>query len=255
MGKAPAFQFYVGDYIKDTRMLSPAARGIWADCLMFMWHSDERGTVSGTIAQLSRMFSATEAEVHAAVDELKCTKVADVTECNGIVTLTNRRMVREERERKSTRCRVKRFRNGDNKRDCNDDVTGPSSSSSSSSNQKPKDFTSPKPATVAPKKPLSESPNLTHRLVGKFSEAYEKATGQVYAMAPGRDGKLMREIAAALANGGGMEEPEIEAHVVAAIARFFDEGHKFKGNFDIPQFKRAFNRLQVAHRDPAAARF
>ena len=54
-----------------------------------------------------------------------------------------------------------------------------------------------------------------------------------------------RETAAALANGGGMAEADIEARVVAAIGCFFAAGHKFKGNMDVPQFRRAFNRLQA----------
>ena len=133
MGKAPAFQFYVGDWIQDTRILTPSSRGIWADLLCFMWRAEERGQISGTYPQLARLLSASESEIKDALHELSVTKVADVTERNEIVTITNRRMFREERERVLTRKRVKRFRNGEVKRDCNDDVTPPSSSSSSTS--------------------------------------------------------------------------------------------------------------------------
>lgn len=105
------------------------------------------------------------------------------------------------------------------------------------------------------KKELSKSKSLTHRLVGLFVDAYQQHTGQVYALSLGRDGKIMKELGAVLANGGGMEEAKIERHVEETISRFFDESHKFKGNMDIPQFKRSFNRLQASGQDLGSARF
>jgi uncharacterized protein YdaU (DUF1376 family) len=141
MGKLPAFQFYPGDWIQDTRILTPATRGIWIDILCFMWRSETRGQVAGTVSQLSRLLSCSEDEIKSSLQELNDTKCADVTigngECNAVVTIQNRRMMREEKERESTRYRVKRFRNADVKRErnagSNANVTVPSSSSSSSS--------------------------------------------------------------------------------------------------------------------------
>lgn len=138
MGKSPAFQFYPGDWVQDTRILTPLTRGIWIDMLCFMWRSDDRGSISGTVEQLARMLSCNASEIAHAVAELSVTKIADVTERNDFVTVTNRRMHREEKIRKQTRCRVERFRNADVKRECNGSVTAPSSSSSSSSLKKEK---------------------------------------------------------------------------------------------------------------------
>lgn len=131
MGKAPAFQFYPGDWIQDTRILTPVTRGIWIDMLCFMWRSEARGSLSGTIEQLARMLSCNASEITHAVHELSVTKIADVTECNDFVTVTNRRMAREEKVRKQTLSRVKKFRNANEKRESNGPVTPPSSSSSS----------------------------------------------------------------------------------------------------------------------------
>jgi len=75
MSKAPAFQFYVGDWIQDTRILTPASRGIWADLLCFMWRSDERGKVTGTYPQLARLLSASETEIREILHELSVTKL------------------------------------------------------------------------------------------------------------------------------------------------------------------------------------
>lgn len=141
MGKAPAFQFYIGDWLKDTRILTPLTRGIWIDMLCFMWHAEERGKIEGNKDQLTRLLSCKIEEIDSAVEELKLTRIADVsvtkslhvTDCNEIVTVINRRMYREENERKLTRCRVQKFRNGKKNTLCNGDVTVPSSSSSSSS--------------------------------------------------------------------------------------------------------------------------
>lgn len=133
MGKAPAFQWYPNDYIRDTRILSLLSRGAWADMLNFMWYSVDRGTLTGTPEQLARMLSCSIPEINTVLDELNVTKVADVTKSNGIVTVLNRRMVRDEKERKSTRLRVKKFRNGQCNDSSNESVTPPSSTSSSSS--------------------------------------------------------------------------------------------------------------------------
>ncbi|MBN1456576.1 MAG: hypothetical protein JW912_01845 [Sedimentisphaerales bacterium] len=47
MGKQPAFQFYIGDWLKDTalRCCSPAARGIWIDILCMMYEAPQRGVL------------------------------------------------------------------------------------------------------------------------------------------------------------------------------------------------------------------
>src|SRR4030042_2757190 len=129
----PAFQFYPGDWIQDTRILTPATRGIWIDMLCFRWRSETRGTICGNLSQLSRLLSCTEQEAALALGELSDTNIADVTKCNDIVTVSNRRMVREETERVGTRSRVTRFRNTQRLRACNGNVTHSSSSSSSSS--------------------------------------------------------------------------------------------------------------------------
>lgn len=132
MGKAPAFQFYTGDWMKDAQLgkCSPATRGIWIDAMCAMHDSDRSGTLAGTPDQLIRVLRCSLAELRAAIAELKATGAADVTERNGSVTLVNRRMQRDYRERLMTRERVKRHRcNGVG----NADVSPSSSTSSSTS--------------------------------------------------------------------------------------------------------------------------
>lgn len=133
MGKNPAFQWYPNDYLRDTRILSLQTRGAWADMLNYMWYSNERGLLTGTHEQFARMLSCSIPEIENVLNELSVTKVADVTIGNDFVTVINRRMYRDERERKLTRLRVQKFRNGQSNATSNDDITAPSSTSSSTS--------------------------------------------------------------------------------------------------------------------------
>lgn len=133
MGKNPAFQWYPNDYLRDTRILSLPSRGAWADMLNYMWYAEDRGVLIGTHDQFARMLSCSPEEIKQVINELSTTKIADVTNGNGIVTVINRRMYREERERKSTRFRVQKFRNAQSNATSNDDITPPSSTSSSTS--------------------------------------------------------------------------------------------------------------------------
>lgn len=131
MGKAPAFQFYVKDWLSDPllRQASFPSRGIWIDMLCYMWWSDTRGCLSGTVGGLSRMIGCSLEEMSKFLSEAIALKFASVT-CNGdvtdvtnFVTVCNRRMEREEKDRENTRLRVAKHRS---KPSCNGDVTLPS---------------------------------------------------------------------------------------------------------------------------------
>jgi hypothetical protein len=110
----------------------------------------------------ARIIGATADQAKATIDELTSMRICDsVTEGNGNVTLINRRMLREEKERILTRSRVRKFRNADLKRDCNADVTVPSSSSSSSlkdlkAGSKPVDNSKSQEASPQPSAALSQ---------------------------------------------------------------------------------------------------
>jgi hypothetical protein len=129
MGKLPAFQFYVKDWLSDPELQCVAAssRGIWIDALCFMWEAPERGKLIGTAEELAKLLRATNGDFTQFIEDLKRHKFADVTFCNNEVTLINRRMIREQKERDNTRLRVKRFRSNAKS---NTKVTPPSSSSS-----------------------------------------------------------------------------------------------------------------------------
>lgn len=152
-GKAPAFQFYVRDWLSDPqlRMCSHSTRGIWIDLLCLMWEAPERGKIEGTPDQISRMVGSSNGEFQNFLNEANSTKFADVTICPSKVTITNRRMMREQKDRESARLRKQRQRSH---APCHAKVTPPSSSSSSSS----KDLKSKEPPVGLPsKEEISES--------------------------------------------------------------------------------------------------
>ncbi len=129
MGKAPAFQFYVKDWLSDPQLqcVSASSRGIWIDALCFMWEAPERGRITGTTEELAKLLRATNGDFTQFIDDLKRHKFAEIASCNNIVTLTNRRMFREQNTRENIRLRVRNLRA---KSKCNANVTPPSSSPS-----------------------------------------------------------------------------------------------------------------------------
>lgn len=94
--KHPYIQFYTGDYLKDTRSLSLAAKGAWSDLIVFMHTADERGVLVGTMADFARQIGGTLEETAAVLLELCLKKVCDRKELEGgFFQIICRRMVRE----------------------------------------------------------------------------------------------------------------------------------------------------------------
>lgn len=118
MAKLPAIMLYTGDWLKDPKlsMCSPLTRGIWIDAICAMHESDRSGSLTGTPDQLARVLRCAPSEVNSAIAELRSTGAADIRESNGLVTLVNRRMQRDAKERLAANQRVKKHR-------CNGDAT------------------------------------------------------------------------------------------------------------------------------------
>lgn len=110
--KQPAFQFYPGDWLKDPElsMCTPATRGIWMDLLCAMHERGRVGELSGTVEQLAQLSRCSPAALESALTDLRTNRAADVTVRNDQVTVSNRRMQREHKSRKSSAKRQKRRR-------------------------------------------------------------------------------------------------------------------------------------------------
>jgi hypothetical protein len=153
-----------------------------------MWWSKTRGILSGTIAELSRLAGCTETEWIIFHEENSRLKFADVTLANKIVTVTNRRMVREQQSRESTRLRVKRFRNAS----CNAKVTVPSPNTPTPGTKVPKKHS----VAVAPELPLrGKRMGPYQAMVASYFWTFEKEhkTKPVITPADGKNASLFCE--------------------------------------------------------------
>lgn len=125
MGKAPAFMFYVKDWISypDLKICSHSTKGIWADFICHMWFANPKGKLTATRGELQRMVGATnsdfdyflaEAWRHGFCD-IGVDSNENVTDHNGNerqeITLINRRIYKEFMQKENNRLRQKRYRN------------------------------------------------------------------------------------------------------------------------------------------------
>jgi hypothetical protein len=174
MTKAPAIQFYIGDWLKDPKlsMCSPSTRGIWMDLLCAMHELDRSGLITGTTDQLARLCRCTAVEISVAVSELKETKAADVTERNGIVTVINRRMLREAKSREDNNNRVKRHRGNAPVTDLKRDSNIPSSSSSSFSTSNTSSSSSELSQSTRAREPADDDDFLANDPPGKSGNGH-----------------------------------------------------------------------------------
>ena len=138
MTKAPAFQFYIKDWLSDPqlKMASFSTKGIWIDVLCYMWGASDKGILKGTKEQLSRLIGSNGIEFDRFLDEAKILSFCDISVTdNEIITLCNRRMYRDEKDRKNNSLRQQRFRD---KQSSNEGITPLSPSPSPSPKKKTK---------------------------------------------------------------------------------------------------------------------
>ena len=186
MAKAPAFQFYVRDWLADTRALTPGARGVYIDILCYLHLSDKRGTLSHTVQAWANMCGLDEGEMNVILSELDSTQTLHVTKCNGRVTLMSRRMERERKEKDKTKLRVRRHRE---KQDSNAPVTpmshdsaSASSSASATACTDSKESVHPKPPSPVGEKVVKKSQSRTP--AQGIADAFKLAFDQQYPDAP-----------------------------------------------------------------------
>lgn len=111
MSKLAWFQFYPRDWLSDPDLAQCSAltHGVWINLLASM-HTGERSELTGTIGQLARLGRCTESEMTRFIAEAEATNFCDVTECHDLVTVSSRRLKRDERERKSAVSRQRKHR-------------------------------------------------------------------------------------------------------------------------------------------------
>jgi DNA polymerase III delta prime subunit len=94
-----------------------------------MWEAPERGRLTATTEELSKLLRATNGDFTQFLNDLKRHKFGDVTIRDNEVTLINRRMFREQKDKENHILRQKKYRT---KQKSDKEMTPPSSSSSPS---------------------------------------------------------------------------------------------------------------------------
>lgn len=104
----PGFFFYTGDWLKDTRILSPVARGCWADALCFL--TENGGQVSWPISSYARFWGVSDADAVAILEEIRDSNTGNVemrsawqNDGKMMATLSCRRILREHQKRLETK--------------------------------------------------------------------------------------------------------------------------------------------------------
>lgn len=96
MGKAPAFQFYPSDWIRDLDEHPLEIEGAWIRICCKLFYSDTCGKSTKTLTQWSRILRVGEKKSFAIIGYLDKQNIADVINQNGSITISSRRMVRDE---------------------------------------------------------------------------------------------------------------------------------------------------------------
>ena len=120
MGKAPAFQFYVKDWLSDAqlRQTSSSTKGIWIDLICFMWENEKCGKLTAEAEVFCRMTGTTMSEFEIFLKEAKKLKFCDFSvtsnvleqKSNALITIKNRRMYREWKKSNDNKLRQSKFR-------------------------------------------------------------------------------------------------------------------------------------------------
>ena len=136
--KAPAFQFYAMDWMRDLEEHPLEIEGAWIRIICKLWFSNKRGSLTRTADQWARILRVDNSEALRILTKLKDEKIADVTFChtesNGDITVECRRMIRDEKTREYNRIRQQRHRTtGGRYSDVTPNVTPLSHRASSSS--------------------------------------------------------------------------------------------------------------------------
>lgn len=109
-GKSPAVMFYYKDFLIDMQGHPPEIIGAWILILIHIWHTRKNGQLVRNIDEIAKIVQCDEAGTRNILNYLDEKNIADVTECNGEITITNRRMQRECKLLEQNRIRQQKMR-------------------------------------------------------------------------------------------------------------------------------------------------
>jgi uncharacterized protein YdaU (DUF1376 family) len=104
MAKQPYIQFYLGDYIKDTRILPLNVKGGWVDLILNMWDNSPKGELTGTIQDFARIMNCDTNEADLVIQTLKRKNIFDYRQVDNehftIISRKQKKMVQISETRK-----------------------------------------------------------------------------------------------------------------------------------------------------------
>jgi hypothetical protein len=84
--------------------------GAWILIMCKLWHSSIRGQMTRTADQWARILRVDTAKAKELLVYIMNEKIGDVTVCSENITVTNRRMYRDHRDKESNRLRQRKWR-------------------------------------------------------------------------------------------------------------------------------------------------
>ncbi len=99
MGKNPAFQFYPGDWERDLKEHPLEIRGAWITICCSLWWGEERGKSKKPLTNWSRVLGVPERKSLSIINYLNEAGIADINNDNGLIEISCRRMLRDEKIR------------------------------------------------------------------------------------------------------------------------------------------------------------
>lgn len=206
----PSSPFYWNDYYRDTRVLQPASRGVWMDMLCKLHEAGRRGDVAMPLQSWLAWCGCPQDVFLAAARDISLTEVGTISighcdmsqfvtlyhdDVTVIVTVRNRRMLRESKMRDSDRLRQQSSRASRaslaaRHAPVQQSHTVPSSSSSPSHWEPPNPLT--KGAVTAPREEEGnrKRDGLMTRMSGTLREVFSRQLGVNESNAVGGEGAV-----------------------------------------------------------------
>lgn len=104
MGKNPAFQFYPADWQRDLSEHPLEIEGAWIRICCALWWSETPGSATKPLTNWSRILRVGEKKSLSIITYLLNQKIAEVVIQDSTITITSRRMVKDEHIRNIRRC-------------------------------------------------------------------------------------------------------------------------------------------------------
>lgn len=96
MAKQPYIKFWTGDWLRDTQLLSNAAKGFWIDLICHLHDSVITGVITLDITELCRLSRENMQTTELLLDELSRRNICDIKKhTSGTYEIRSRRMLRD----------------------------------------------------------------------------------------------------------------------------------------------------------------